>query len=155
LKEIGPNIVDVWEGGLNKQRYSLYEQIAASSGGKISMFTEEPVPVFPDAPPDALNTFLTDGTPLFVTDKTLFYWSMPGGNSTILSLEESILKVANKNKPPFFILLYGGIDYGSSPTVIEVAKTLRSILPNNFEIIGAQDLVQLALQLSQKNSLVQ
>jgi len=108
------------------------------------MFTQEPVPVFPDAPPSALNVYLSDKTPLYVTDKSLFYYPL-SGNGTYDDFEARVMKVVNNNKPPFFILAYGGI-VGPKPNVIDIAVEMKKRFPENIQIIGAQDLVQLAIQ---------
>jgi len=146
LKNVGPNIVDVWEGGLNTSNYLYYKTVAEKAGGSIEMFTQEPVPVFSDAPPMALNTYLLDKTPLYVTDKNLFYYPL-SGSGTFDDFEARVMRVVSQHKPPFFILAYGGIAYGPSPHVLELAIEMRKRLsPNNVQIIGAQDLVQLAIQ---------
>lgn len=109
------------------------------------MFTQEPVPVFPDAPPFALNKVLEDGiTPLIVTDKSLFYYGL-NQDDPYTDLENRIKKIANANQPPFFIVAYGGLSTPNS--IFDLIQNMQTRLPSDqFQIIGAQDMVILAKQ---------
>eukprot|EP00928_Gymnodinium_smaydae_P081596 TRINITY_DN65081_c0_g1_i1.p1 TRINITY_DN65081_c0_g1~~TRINITY_DN65081_c0_g1_i1.p1 ORF type:complete len:558 (-),score=43.42 TRINITY_DN65081_c0_g1_i1:151-1824(-) len=128
------NWVDLWEGGLNK---SLYQEFRRISNNTVDGFSQQ-------ASGSAVNTWLEDGTPLFLPDQSLWYPEDKGfcnkslPSSSLSDCVESLVQAVLRNRsPPFFVLIYGQTSY------IEVAAEMRKRLSAQVEIIGTQDLVEL------------
>ncbi len=96
--------------------------------------------VTPVNPPHAANYFLDDGTPVIVSDSSLFYYSTSGNGSA--DLIERIQAVASAHASPFFIIAYGGIVSFPALNLLEAIAQVRSGLPaDQFEVVGMQDFV--------------
>jgi len=133
VSEFGPQVVDLWESGLRLDMYTRYREATG-----IPCFTQQTVGA-------ATNNWLDDGTPVLTADSSLFYYNLDPADP-IADLASRVRKVADRNPAPFFILCYGGVGPGLFPYI----QGLREALPaEQFEIIGADDMVTLARQAGQ------
>eukprot|EP00746_Dinoflagellata_sp_MGD_P007861 gnl/MRDRNA2_/MRDRNA2_115646_c0_seq1.p1 gnl/MRDRNA2_/MRDRNA2_115646_c0~~gnl/MRDRNA2_/MRDRNA2_115646_c0_seq1.p1 ORF type:complete len:561 (-),score=69.25 gnl/MRDRNA2_/MRDRNA2_115646_c0_seq1:274-1956(-) len=135
------NWVDLWEGGLN---VTLYQEFRNQSNFSVDGFSQQ------NQATSAVNTWLDDGTPLFLPDKSLWYPEDKGYCNSTGSLpqysecvQKLVTAVLQGKKPPFFVLIYGQHSYA------DVAKSLQETWRSQgIVIIGTQDLADLGRQAS-------
>lgn len=119
--------VDLWEGAVNR---TLYTAFAQAANGSIAAFSQQPV----DGT-GAVNTWLTDGTPVFAADPSLWYPTQKGycnasSPTPVLfaCLQNLVEKVAAAHAPPFFVLIYGMLDYVDAAVAVSgAAVRLRRV----------------------------
>lgn len=128
LAACGPNVVHVCATDVRLDQYERYRKLVPAA-----CFTQQ-------APGLAVNEWLDDGTPIIAIDRRLFNYD-PGGENAAERVQEWIEAVAAAREPPFFILCYGGVGPGFPDFVAEVRRRLHA---DRFEVIGAQELANLA-----------
>ena len=158
--QYGPRIFDTY-GYANLSVHEQYEQAAREGGGGPLAFVTQAnwitgakvAPYSPFHCPEDNIKLNATGTPLICSSgrPKLFYYS--GSLDPLCpscTLAERIHTAATRHPPPFFVLVYGGLQAfgGSEKKSPRNFFTLQSDamkrLGTNFEVIGASDMARLA-----------
>ena len=158
----GPHVFDTY-GYANLEQHVAYAKAAAAAGGAPAAFVSQPnwvgavaqgkAPFDPwHCPSD--NLLLPEGTPLVCASglPNLFYYS--GGldaHCPSCDLARRIEQAATKQPPPFFVLVYGGlqafggVENASKKSFFTLLEdTVARLEPHKYVTVGADEMARLA-----------
>ena len=137
--------------------FAKYSAGAASGGGVVprAYTTQEqrPLPpvktLFP--PPDALNWWLEDGTPVVSSNQSLFYYLEDDGGldkeCPSCDLAQRVRSIAARGNQ--FVLAYGGLGWAEVPFFDLMRNTSTLLAADEIVVVGAQELARLATDAGQ------
>ena len=153
----GPTVVDTY-GQANMTVITKYSKFASLNGTAPAAFVTQPLWSHSSYSQDAwrcpaLNLYdQVDGTPIICTanDPNLFYRNRglsPGHPGR--DLADRIRNVSERYEPPFFITVYGGLNWqpgstGGKTEFWTLLHSTMSYLGEQFEAIGASEMARLA-----------
>jgi len=148
--------VDVWtgyeyNGTANKTiptpvslaNYSRYQKDA---GGAIKMFTQAPAGFDNES---AVNLWLDDGTPVFMTPRYLHYaCEIPDypcdKENPEQTIADRVVQAVGNHRPPHFVIVYGLVGGLGPRSLQQVVHNVRARLPENFQVVTTDDFVHAA-----------
>merc|ERR1711957_484306 len=129
--------------------YSRYQRDA---GGKIKMFTQAPSGFDNES---AVNEWLADGTPVFMTARYLHYvCEIPYYPCDPIhpeqTIAERIVRAMGTQSSPRFAMAYGLVaglhieSTGYRASIFDVITKVQSLLPENVEVVTTDEFVAMA-----------
>ena len=160
LAAFGPNVVDTY-GFASMKDIEAYSAAAGATGIAPAAYISQPTSFLSMHNISSLackqdNMWQPDGTPVICTpssEPSLFYYS--GGLDTkcpSCDLASRIKAHARRLEPPFFINAYGGLHWTANTVdpkkqFWQLLRDTTTILGDEFEIIGAQEMARLSKEL--------
>ena len=152
----GPDIIDTY-GYANLSVHENYRSAIVDGGATPAAFVTQPnwpnVAYSPFHCKDDSNMVLADGTPLICTSgkPELFYYSQSLSESCpSCDLAERIRKVASRHEPPYFVLVYGGLqafggaDKKSNKNFFTLLRATVEQLGDSFVTLGSHEMARLS-----------
>ena len=164
FRTYGPRVADTY-GQANFSVINLYSEFASSENGMApEAYVTQPLWAHGSYSenawkcPDSLNIRSTQtDTPIICTsnDPNLFYRNRgldPNAKNNGEILADRIRNVTAPYDPPFFVLLYGGLNWqpGSTSGSLEFWTLLESVMENlgdQYEAIGADEMARLSKEV--------
>lgn len=138
--------IDIWDNN-RLNNLTSYKTIAGTAVGMFSMQPEELPGTNNWLPPiNGENV----STPVIIAAGNLWYPCQKLNQSTYDDMEQAIINLIGNQSSPFFTVIYGCLDMGNGLNMYDFAIEMQNRLgsSHNVEVVGMQDMVQLAQQAS-------